>query len=109
MSENRKRNKTLTVRVTEAEKNSVIRNAKRAKQNLTDYLLGLNEQVTLCPPPDLAPLLKELKRIGTNINQVATKVNSGVSYVPGLDQVTENQNAIVRMLRQVLEESSWQP
>ncbi len=95
--------------MTEAEKYSVIRNAKRAKQNLTDYLLGLNEQVTICPPPDLTPLLKELKRIGTNINQVAMKVNSGVSYVPGLDQVTENQNAIVRMLRQVLQGASWQP
>ena len=109
MAENRKRGTTLTIRVTKAEKASVAANAKRARMNLTDYILALNEQVTICPPPDLAPMLVELKRIGTNINQVAAKVNSGVTYVPGLEQVAENQDTIIRLMSQLTEGSSWQP
>ena len=109
MAENRKRDVTLTIRVTNAEKKSVAANARRARMNLTDYILKLNEQVTICPPPDLAPVLTELKRIGNNINQVAAKVNSGVAYVPGLDQVAENQNALVSLMSRMLEGSTWQP
>ena len=108
MAENRKRNVTLTIRVTDAEKASISSNARRARMSLTDYILALNRQVTICPPPDLAPVLTELKRIGTNINQVAMKVNSGVAYVPGLDQVAENQNALVSLLRRMTEDDPWQ-
>ena len=109
MAENRKRGTTLTIRVTKAEKASVAANAKRARMSLTDYILALNEQVAICPPPDLAPMLVELKRIGTNINQVAAKVNSGVSYVPGLEQVAENQDTLVSLMSKTLEDKSWQP
>ena len=109
MAENRKRNVTLTIRVTNAEKASIAANARRARTNLTDYILKLNEQVVIAPPPDLTPVLAELKRIGTNINQVAMKVNSGVAYVPGLDQVAENQNALVSLLCRTLEGTPWQP
>ena len=109
MAENRKRGTTLTIRVTKAEKASVAANAKRARMSLTDYILALNEQVAICPPPDLAPLLVELKRIGTNINQVAAKVNSGVTYVPSLEQVAENQNTIIRLMSKTLEDRPWQP
>lgn len=109
MAENRKRGTTLTIRVTKAEKASVAANAKRARKNLTDYILALNEKVTICPPPDLAPVLTELKRIGSNINQVAAKVNSGVAYVPGLERVVENQNALVSLISKTLEDRSWQP
>ena len=109
MAENRKRGTTLTIRVTKAEKASVAANAKRARMSLTDYILALNEQVTICPPPDLAPMLVELKRIGTNINQVAAKVNSGVTYAPGLEQVAENQDTNIRLMSQLTEDKSWQP
>ena len=42
MAENRKRNVTLTIRVTNAEKASISANARRARTNLTDYILKLN-------------------------------------------------------------------
>ena len=109
MAENRKRGTTLTIRVTKAEKASVAANAKHARMSLTDYILTLNEQVVINPPPDLAPMLVELKRIGTNINQVAAKVNSGVTYVPSLVQVAENQDTIIRLMSQLTEDKSWQP
>ena len=107
--ENRKRDVTLTIRVTQAEKDAIIVNAMHAGKNLTDYILSVNDRANISPPPDLSPLLRELKRIGTNINQVAAKVNSGVSYVPGLREVAEQQAEIIRQLRALMEDRTWQP
>ena len=107
--ENRKRDVTLTIRVTQAEKDAIIVNAMHAGKNLTDYILSVNDRAIISPPPDLSPLLSELKRIGTNINQVAAKVNSGVSYVPGLREVAEQQAEIIRQLRALMEDRTWQP
>ena len=95
--------------MTQAEKDAIILNAMRAGKNLTDYILSVNAQANISPPPDLSPLLRELKRIGTNINQVAVKVNSGVSYVPGLRDVAQQQTEIIRQLRALTEEQQWQP
>ena len=107
--ENRKRDVTLTIRVTQAEKDAIIVNAMHAGKNLTDYILSVNDRAIISPPPDISPLLRELKRIGTNINQVAAKVNSGVSYVPGLREVAEQQAEILRQLRALTEDRTWQP
>ena len=98
---------TLTIRVTQAEKDAIIVNAMRAGKNLTDYILSVNDRAIISPPPDLSPLLRELKRIGTNINQVAAKVNSGVSYVPGLGEVSEQQAEIIRQLRALMGNTPW--
>ncbi len=98
---------TLTIRVTQEEKDAIIVNAMRAGKNLTDYILSVNDRAIISPPPDLSPLLRELKRIGTNINQVAAKVNSGVSYVPGLGEVSEQQAEIIRQLRALMGNTPW--
>ena len=109
MKENRKRDVTLTIRVTKEERNAIIAKALSAGLNVTDYILSANEQAVISPPPDLSPLLRELKRIGTNINQIAAKVNSGVSYAPGLEDVAAQQAALIAQLRALTEERSWQP
>ena len=40
MSGNRKRNKTITVRLTAAEKDAIVRNAARARMSLTEYIVA---------------------------------------------------------------------
>ena len=109
MKENRKRNVTLTIRVTKEERNAIIAKALAAGLNVTDYILSANAGAIISPPPDLSPLLRELKRIGTNINQIAAEVNSGVAYVPGLEDVAAQQAALIAQLRALTEERSWQP
>lgn len=108
MSENRKRNVTLTIRVTEAEKAAITAKARRAKLSLTDYIVTLSRQVEIKPPPDMSPLLSELKHIGNNLNQIAAKVNSGVTYVPDLRAVMDAQNKIYNLLLGMTENESWQ-
>lgn len=109
MSENRKRAETLTVRVTKTEKAAIVSQAKKAGMNLTEYILALARQLPIHPPPDLSPLLVELKRIGNNINQIAARVNSGAAYVPDLRQITEQQKKLYDQLLRLAEDEKWRP
>ena len=77
MPDNRKRRMTLTIRVTENEKDAILRKAKQAEMSLTDYLVTSALSTQIFVSEDLKPLLSELKRIGNNLNQIATKVNVG--------------------------------
>lgn len=108
MAENRKRSETLTIRLTKAEKASLLAKAKRAKTNLTEYLLAVSRDTKILLPPDTSPIVLELKRIGNNLNQIAAKVNSGVTYVAGLQGVIENQNKVYELLLKLTEECRWQ-
>ncbi len=40
MSENRKRNQILTIRVTATEKDAIVKNAAKARMSLTDYIVA---------------------------------------------------------------------
>ena len=77
MPENRKRNMTLTIRVTSSEKDAILRKAKQADMSLTDYLLTSALSTQIFVAEDLKPALTELKRIGNNLNQISTKINVG--------------------------------
>lgn len=80
----------------------------RAGMNVTEYVLSLSDSAQICPPPDLSPLLTQLKRIGNNLNQIAAKVNSGVAYVPGLKEVSVLQRELLEELRRMAKEGTWQ-
>lgn len=108
MAENRRRSETLTVRLTKAEKAAIISKSKRAKMTLTEYLLAISKDAKIVLPPDTAPIVLELKRIGNNLNQIAAKVNSGATYVENLTEVIENQNKIYNLLLKLTEECRWQ-
>lgn len=77
MPENRKRNVTLTIRVTPGEKDVILRKAKQADMSLTDYLVTSALSARIFVAEDLKPALTELKRIGNNLNQITTKINVG--------------------------------
>ena len=108
MAENRRRSETLTVRLTKAEKAAIVAKSKRAKMTLTEYLLAVSRDTKIVLPPDIAPIILELKRIGNNLNQIAAKVNSGVTYVENLTEIIENQNKIYDLLLKITEECRWQ-
>lgn len=107
MKENRKRSETLTIRLTRSEKARLINKAQRAKMSVTDYLVTVSERTEIHLPPDTVPIVTELKRIGNNLNQIAAKVNSGVTYVGNLAEVIENQNRAYRLLYEFTERCRW--
>ncbi len=98
MTENRKRNVTLTIRVTEKEKTSILEQAQKAKMSLTDYLVTCALKTKIYVPEDLKPMVAELKRIGTNLNQITTKINMGVFKSYNFSEVIEGQRKIYKAL-----------
>lgn len=101
MSEKRRRDQTLTVRLTKAEKQLIERNAKRAKRSLTDYIVLLPLETPINVAEDVKPLLIELKRIGNNLNQIATKINSGVFQSYDFQDVVDGQKKIYEQLLEI--------
>ena len=78
MKVNRRRNVTLTVRLTEEEKAHIVNMAKTAHLSRTDYIVELSKLVPIVVPENVKPLLIELRRIGNNINQIATRANMDI-------------------------------
>ena len=91
--EKRKRNQTISIRLTPAEKKEILAKAMQAQMTLTDYLIecSRNTDITVT---DLSEVLVELKRIGNNINQIARKINSKRFFFGKFDSVIEGQRKI---------------
>lgn len=98
MKEKRKRDKTLTIRLTESEKMMIEKKASKAKLNLTEYIISVSSKSKISVTEDTKPLLLELKRIGNNINQIAMKINSGVISSYNFDEVISLQRKIYEQL-----------
>ena len=94
ITENRKRDKTLTIRLTDSEKKKIIAKSRKAKLSATDFIIACADNAVIKTPEDLRPVISQLKRIGNNINQIAVKVNSGAVYSVNFDEVIETQNKI---------------
>lgn len=101
MSKQRRRDTTLTIRLTKAEKERIKRNAKRAGRSITDYLVLLSLETPIHVAEDVKPLLIELKRIGNNLNQIATKINSGVFVSYDFQDVVDEQKKIYEQLLEI--------
>jgi len=98
MPENRKRNVTLTIRVTPGEKDAILQKAKQADMNLTDYLVTSALSAQILVAEDLKPALTELKRIGNNLNQIATKINVGAFKSYNFSEVIQWQTRLYEEL-----------
>ncbi|MBR7148995.1 MAG: plasmid mobilization relaxosome protein MobC [Firmicutes bacterium] len=109
MTENRKRNQTLTVRLTAAEKDAITRNAAKARMSLTDYIVASSLLTEIHVAEDTRPLLTELKRIGNNLNQISMKINSGVFTSYNFQEVIQMQKAIYEELYMINRGAPWQP
>ena len=90
---NRKRNQTISIRLTPAEKKEITAKAMQAQMTLTDYLIECSRNTNITVT-DLSEVLVELKRIGNNINQIARKINSKRFFFGNFDSVIEGQRKV---------------
>ena len=109
MSENRKRNQTLTIRVTAGEKDAITRNAAKARMSLTDYIITSSLLTEIHVAEDPRPLIAELKRIGNNLNQISMKINAGAFQSYNFQEVIGMQKAIYEELYRINRGAPWQP
>ena len=104
MKDNRRRDMTLTIRVTEKEKLYIKKRAKKAGLSVTDYIVRLSLETPIFIPVNMQPFLLELKRIGNNINQLTTKVNSKFfssynfrEFIDAIEKLTERIGDVGRI------------
>ena len=88
--ENRRRDKRLTIRLTDSEKKKIIAKSRKAKMSATDFIIACADNAVIKTPEDLRPVISQLKRIGNNINQLAAKANTlGFVDAPQLKKEAE--------------------
>lgn len=100
---NRRRKETLTVRLTKSEKKAIQEKAKKSELTMSDYFVKVSseKQINVI---DIKPVLTELKKLGTNINQISRRMNSGFFRPRNFDEVIRQQNIITEMLSQIMED-----
>ena len=101
MSENRKRNQTLTIRVTAGEKDAITQKAAKARMSVTDYIVASSQLTQIHVAEDTRPLVTELKRIGNNLNQISMKINSGAFQSYNFQEVIELRRSIYEALLRI--------
>ena len=87
----RKRNQTITLRVTSSERELFLRGAEKRNMTLTDFLVS----AALYKP---SPAIKECKAILKKLNEVQAQLLSEKSEHPDYADVLSAQKDLYRML-----------
>ena len=101
MQNNRKRAKTLTIRLTKAEKEMIKKKARKAQLSVTDFLVTTSLRTEIHVAENIKPLLIELKRIGNNINQITMKINAGAFHSADFSDVIQGQRMLYEQLLRI--------
>lgn len=89
-----KKDKIITIRVSEKEKRKLIEKSEIAKLSLSEYLIkqGLDKEIVIVD--GLNEVVAELRRIGNNINQLTYLTNSGRIYTVEFSEVKQELGKI---------------
>ena len=81
---NLRRNKAITLRMTQEEFDYFTKQMETAKQKTqTDFFLAVLHKKPIIVIEDLRPVLHELKRHGNNLNQIARQLNESTDIGEG--------------------------
>ena len=86
---------------------SVERQAKKIQINTSDYIrrMAVKGQITILDLKEIGEVMKALRIIGGNINQIAKKANETHSvYANDVEKLREEVDALFRTLSQSLSE-----
>lgn len=93
----------MSIRIEEQFLNVIHKKAKKANMSLTDYVTFacLDKQIFIIDGLD--DVLKEIKAIGRNINQLTTLANMGRIDTVNFSELTKQYSAVAEMLNNLLE------
>lgn len=102
-NQNRKRNIQIKFRCTEEEAAAFQQKLSSSGMSSQEYLLksALNQEIKVIDMEQIKELTNELKREGTNLNQIARNLNEGGSAY-GLDETRKELEKTWQSLRQCL-------
>ena len=111
----RKRNRTISIRVSDQEYETIQKKLNETGLTQQAFILKAVEGATISTAEDkqqlkeinlkLADLLKQIKEIGVNINQMANRANA-YRELPTVQKLNEYQNENEKLRREA--ETIWQ-
>lgn len=97
----RKRNVSILFRLTKREAESLDKKVKKSGLNRENYLRQLINGVVPrdAPPPDYYAMMRELHKVGNNLNQIALKAHTlNVIDVQRYDEAVREYEKTVRKI-----------
>ena len=111
----RKRNVAILFRLNKKEAEALDKKVKKSGLNREAYLRQLISGVVPrdAPPPDYYSMMRELHKIGNNLNQIAQKAHVlNVVDVLGFDEAVRKLNEAVHLITEAVilpgKNKSWQ-
>ena len=98
-----KKDKIITIRVSEKEKKKLIEKSEVAKLSLSEYLIeqGLDKDIV----DGLNEVVTELRKIGNNINQLTYLTNSGRIYTVDFSEVKQEIGKVWNVINEL--QNKW--
>ena len=95
----RKREHRMTVRLNADEYTKVLSKIERSGLSKQEYILSsiLNKKIQERLNVDYFKLINEVNHVGTNLNQIARKLNSNESILK--DEIIKNQTLLNQVLK----------
>ena len=103
--DNLKKDKIITIRVSEKEKKKLIERSEVAKLSLSEYLIeqGLDKEIVIVD--GLNEVVSELRKIGNNINQLTYLANNGRIYTVDLSEVKQEIRKVWNVINEL--QNKW--
>ncbi len=100
-----KKDKIITIRVSEKEKKRLTEKSKIAKLSLSEYLIeqGLDKEIVIVD--GLNEVVAELRRIGNNINQLTYLANSGRIYTVDFSEMKQEIGKVWNIINEL--QNKW--
>lgn len=102
----RKRNQSLTIRLTESEKQYMKRKAVQSKMSLTDYIIALSLGKSIDGSENVTLILTKLKSIGDKLNHVETEIKAGNFETEHFQEILDMQNNLYEKLFEIARNQS---
>ena len=95
------RTQMILFRVTPREYEEINENREKAGLRLSEYarMMLTGETVVEAPPADLNILIREIKRVGSNLNQVLKKLNAfGIAHPLELERCADDLHEVLDLI-----------
>ena len=98
---------TFSIRIASSDLDIIRKKAKQARMSQSDYVTRccLGRQVVVIE--DLKEAAKQLRAIGTNLNQLTVLANMGRVSVTNLDGMAQELAKVSAALRELQERGRW--
>lgn len=98
------RTERIEIRVTPDEKEKLRGDAEKSRMNMSNYILRLSEQKKIYAVDGIPELIKQIIRIGTNVNQIVMVANTNKSVSEKqIETVNFNLTKIQKLLADMIE------